>query len=203
MYKRNEAGQYELQQHRDFEFKDACPQFEFNRRNSQELLMFTQEEVCLIDYMQAHIEMRQIVHEVKNQLDASPTTGIFSDDQTKFVMASSSSCLYVDLKKNLEIDIDQKEEVDEIMSAICVKDQFYVLANKKQRMLGFYVFIIDSNRPKDKCHYLINRFHGLDITDCNMHYMRPQGEVDLNQMVISYKSIGINTFNIFVFDLDS
>ena len=88
-------------------------------------------------------------------------------------MASSTSCLYVDLKKNLEIDIDQKESVDEIMSAICVNEYFYVLANKKQRKLGFFVFIIDIKRPKDPCHYLINRFHGLDITDCDMHYMKP------------------------------
>ena len=58
IYKRNEAGAYELQKHRDFEFKDACPQFEFNKRNNQEILMFTQEEVCIIDYMQEHIEMR-------------------------------------------------------------------------------------------------------------------------------------------------
>jgi hypothetical protein len=62
---------------------------------------------------------------------------------------------------------------------------------------------IDIENPSKPAEYLIQWSNKLDIGNCDMHILK---EVDANgneerSIVVSYKSIGINTFNVFVIDL--
>ena len=49
-----------------------------------------------------------------NALDANPKFGVFNFDQTKFIITSSEDILYVDINKQIEIDLDDREEVSSI-----------------------------------------------------------------------------------------
>jgi len=65
----------------------------------------------------------------------------------------------------------------------------------------------NSPKPKSGEKYLINWNNKLDIGNCSMHIMKEKFEKedgtieDSEYVVVCYKSIGINTFNVFVIDL--
>lgn len=88
---------------------------------------------------------------------------------------------------------------------------FYILANKKNSLLGFYLYKLDFNKPfssnkKHDSDYLIRWNNKLDIADTDialMHEKDKKTGLPSNFIVVSYKMIGINTYNIFVIDLDS
>jgi hypothetical protein len=80
-----------------------------------------------------------------------------------------------------------------------------VLCNKKDGQLGYYLFSIDMNDPDAPCRYYINWDNKLDIADVGLDFMKEKlanGEVT-DSIVVSYKCIGINTYNVFVIDIDS
>lgn len=112
--------------------------------------------------------------------------------------------LYVDIKSGKEIDLDDREEISAIQNIITDDNHFYVLANKKEARLGYYLFSVNLNNPDEDSEYLIQWTNKLDIGNCDLHLMEEKdsktGENHTN-LVISYKSIGINTFNVFVISL--
>ena len=127
---------------------------------------------------------------------------MFSPDQSKFIVTSSSDILYVDMQTGLEIDLDEREEISNIENILADSENFYVLANKKEGMLGYYLFNVNINKPHSKSQYYINWTNKLDIGDCDMHLLvNKKGQFIKKSIVISYKCIGINTFNVFVIDL--
>jgi hypothetical protein len=113
IYKQNSHGKFELEKLRDFEFKDACIQFEFNNRNNRELIFFTREDVFKWDYIDESKE-KETYYKFDNALDANPKFGVFNSDQTKFIITSSEDILYVDIHKQLEIDLDEREDISSI-----------------------------------------------------------------------------------------
>ena len=74
------------------------------------------------------------------------------------------------------------------------------MANKKNGKLGFYLLALDADKPKEPVEYLISWSNKLDIGCCDMNIMEEKdGSVSI---VVSYKMININTYNIFVIDLE-
>ena len=68
-----------------------------------------------------------------------------------------------------EIDYDDKESISVIQNIITDDRYFYVLANKKDGKLGYYLLQIDSHNPNKKENvYLINWSNKLDIGNCDM-----------------------------------
>jgi hypothetical protein len=203
IYKQNSQGKFELEKLRDFEFDDACIQFEFNNLNSRELFFFTREEVFKWDYLD-EAKDKELYYKFSNALGAEPKFGVFNSDQSKFIITSSEDILYVDKNKSIEIDLDDREDISSIQNIIADKDKFYCLANKKEQRLGFYLFSVDMQNPHNESEYLIKWTNKLDIGNCDMHIMKEKDKNtgDLSsKIVVSFKSIGINTFNVFVIDL--
>jgi len=109
------------------------------------------------------------------------------------------------LSKGLEIDLDDREEISSIQNIITDNHYFYVLANKKEFKLGYYLLTIDIKAPQNDADYLIHWTNKLDIGNCDLHLMQEKsktGETE-HSIVVSYKCIGINTFNVFVIDLQT
>ena len=108
-----------------------------------------------------------------------------------------------------------------IQNIITDNKHFYVLANKKEQRLGYYLFSVDLNptnqKPPRETDYMIQRTNMLDFGNCDLHYMMETVRDDVNgdipkkidcveigrklrndtNIVVSYKRIGINTFNVF------
>ena len=80
-----------------------------------------------------------------------------------------------------------------------------MLCNKKKHKLGFHLLKVDMKNPESDVVYLISWNNKLDIGDCDMQLMKENKKHGLveHSIVVSYKIIGINTYNVFVIDLDS
>lgn len=72
----------------------------------------------------------------------------------------------IDLVRELEIDIDEKFFIGDIRSIVFIRGKFYLLANKCERMLGYFLLEIDEKDIKNmNPRYLINWKSRLDIGD--------------------------------------
>jgi len=112
--------------------------------------------------------------------------------------------LYVDTTTKLEFDIDEREKISAIQNIIADETNFYILANKKDSKLGYFLLSLEIDNPEKKCEYLIKWSNKLDIGNCDMHILNENHQGILRKsIVVSYKSIGINTFNVFVIDLET
>jgi hypothetical protein len=105
-------------------------------------------------------------------------------------------------KDDHELDIDNEYKVGDIRSVVYVEQvsKFYMLANKCQGMLGYYLMEIDEFDP---CNVepllLINWKSKLDIGDASMFTIQHKDKG--RYLVLSYKSIYINTYNVLVVSL--
>ena len=189
---------------RDFEFKDACITFHFNKKNSNELYFFTQTELFKWDYTDEG-KQRETVYNLENELGEQPKFGQFSPDQKKFIVTSAVDILYVDTNKKYEVDFDDKEDISNIENILADDKHFYVLANKKEGRLGYYLLSIEIDNPDKESEYLINWNNKLDIGNCDIQMMTETLKCGVKEqyIVVSYKCIGINTFNVFVIDLET
>ena len=79
---------------------------------------------------------------------------------------------------------------------------FYILANKRKGLLGYYLARMDQNDPmkykkNESKLYIINASNRLDIGDSSITLLYHDNR---RLLIVSYKSILINTFRIFVID---
>ena len=120
------------------------------------------------------------------------------------VVATTTDLHYVNIDTTYEVDIDQGEYITDIEAIAADENTFYILANKKDQRLGYYLVMIDNQNPhKDAgrpSRYLISWTNKLDFADANMYLMKEAGR-EAASLVVCFKSIGINTFNILVIDL--
>ena len=119
------------------------------------------------------------------------------------VIASPEDCIYIDMNKELEVDIDSLYKVSSIKEIIYDEEDrlFYFLSNKFDEKLGFFVFSINEMDPYDS-RFFIKYKNKLDIGDADIYILRSK-QCRLKEIVISYKTIYINTFNILVMDISS
>lgn len=76
---------------------------------------------------------------------------------------------------------------------------FYILSNKLEEKLGFFVFTLQEEDPYQAKFYIKYK-NKLDIGDTDISVLRnvKQG---VKELIISYKTIYINTYNIIVLDI--
>ena len=82
--------------------------------------------------------------------------------------------LFVDMQNNLEIDIDDRENISAIQNIIFDDSKFYILANKKDAKLGYFLLSIEIDKPEEDCDYLIRWSNKLDIGNCDMHILNEE-----------------------------
>ena len=136
-----------------------------------------------------------------------PLFGIFSKCQTKCIVTSINDVLFIDLKTGFELDIDAKENVSNILNIVSDEDYFYIIANKKHDVIGYYLFMMDINKPTAEFEYLINWTNKMNIKSIDLQFLVDEADENTGKMTkrlaVSYKSEGINTYNVFVFDMET
>lgn len=88
--------------------------------------------------------------------------------------------------------------------------KFYFLTNKKSGQLGFFLIEFKDSDPK-KYNFITMWQHKLDLDDANIYILRgkdtnPKASNEnqsFKELVISYKTCFINTYNVIVTDLSS
>lgn len=85
------------------------------------------------------------------------------------------------------------------------EDDFYILANKYEEKLGFFIIRIDAKDPEGDNLFLAKWKNKLDIANASLNVLRHQ-DSDGNmfkELIIAYKSININTYNVTVMDISN
>ena len=82
---------------------------------------------------------------------------------------------------------------------------FYLVANKYDEKLGFFIIKMSETDPINNFKFLTKYKNKLDIGDCKLFVMRSRigkdKKTQLKELVISYKTIYINTYNIVIMDI--
>jgi len=105
---------------------------------------------------------------------------------------------YVSLETRTEFDVDEHYELGALKEMIYDPTDkfFYLVTNKHQGKLGFFVLRIERNPAEGK--FLIQWKNRLDIGDVNLSILNQNG---LKEIIISYKIIYLNTFNVVSIDI--
>lgn len=81
------------------------------------------------------------------------------------------------------------------------ENSIYILSNKQDEKLGFFVLKIDlDDKDPTNGKFLIKWKKKLDIGDANFFILR-NPTLKFKEIVISYKTIYVNVYNILVLDL--
>jgi hypothetical protein len=78
---------------------------------------------------------------------------------------------------------------------------FYLLANKFRDNLGLFMLRISEEDPNDY-KFLIKISNKLDIADADIFVLRNK-ERKFKELVVSFKTIFVNTYSIFVIDISN
>lgn len=139
------------------------------------------------------------------ELNQQPTFLQISEDQSILVVASLKDCRWVNLKTNHSYDLDSEFSIDFIREIKYDSEDktFYLLANKRKEKLGFYLMRINQDEPTKTHKYLTLWRNKLDIADANIFIERGKdsSSQDYKELVVSYKTIYINTYNVLVYDI--
>lgn len=124
--------------------------------------------------------------------------------QDVMVISSQEDGIYKDIRNGTEIDLDEKFNIG-IIKEIIHDDEdecFYLVANKYDEKLGFFIVRMSDSDPIGDFKFLTKYKNKLDIGDCKLSVMRSgEGQNRLKELVISYKTIYINTYNIVIMDI--
>ena len=121
----------------------------------------------------------------------------------------------VNVRSKKQWDLDKYFKITDIKCVIFYDDFFYVCANKRRfgkgdYKLGYYLVKIPEDNPvihaengdieKIEEMFLLNYQNKLDIGDVNMYVLK---ERTRNELIISYKTIYINMYCIYVINLEN
>ena len=111
--------------------------------------------------------------------------------------------IYTNLNTMEEYDIDEEFDID-VLAAVSFdsEDQhFYILSNKHKNLLGFFLLCIDKDTPLEGCRWLMKIQNNLDTGDAKVHIVR-DGNQAIKELIVSYKLIYMNTYNVIVMEVD-
>ena len=113
---------------------------------------------------------------------------MFNKNQDKFIVTSTTDVLYCNLNKpDNETDLDDELQIGSIENIQYDDINFYILANKKAGKLGFYLFLVNQENPrnevikggkvKENWRQVISWNNKLDIGNCDMSIMYEQEKI--------------------------
>lgn len=108
------------------------------------------------------------------------------------------------MAEGIEEDIDDNYTIGAIKEIIFDQEDrtFYLLCNKYQEKLGFFVLRMKEDDPSGG-QFLIKVKNKLDIGDCNISVLRKKGDSGVKELIISYKTIFINTYSVMCLDIST
>ena len=127
-------------------------------------------------------------------------------DQTIFLVASPQDCLYIDVKRNIEVDMDDEHNLKNFNTILfdAEDNQIYIIANKLNGELGFFILRLEGKDPYQKKgvnQFIVKWPRKLDIDDCHINILK-DSKRGYKEVVVSYKTIFVNIYTILVLDLN-
>ena len=82
------------------------------------------------------------------------------------IVSTFYDVLFVDINRKEEVDIDNLYKIGDIRSIVYTDKKFYILANKCERLLGYYLIAIDEKKPHYEYTLPFDCIQG-DVSDLN------------------------------------
>lgn len=163
-----------------------------------EILFAKFDEIIALNFFTSRM---RTIYKFKNPFRGQPHSFQPNNEQTVFVVTTNDETKYVNMKLNQEVELNNEYSIDVIKEVLYDNEDqhFYILANKYEEKLGFYVMRLEVQDPY-KIKYLIKWKNKLDIGDTNIFKLR-NFEKGLKELIISYKTIFINTYNVICMDI--
>ena len=158
-------------------------EYQFKNDGAKDSLIFCKiDQVFAFNFRTQAITM---VVEFESELAAQPQFFKMDDAQEIFLVASSSDAVFVNtgpehLKKiraergqgeTGQVDLDSFCPIEAIRQTCYDSDEkrFYIVCNKYEEKLGFFIFIVDENDPApEEPQFLVKWKNKLDIGDCQV-----------------------------------
>ena len=134
--------------------------------NINEILFTDYKEIIRFDYVNYTINT---YFQFKMQLNCSPEYVLFNSNQRIVMIASFYDVIWINLETDQELDIDNNFCIGNIRQIINYEKTFYILANKSNKKIGYYLIQIDEDYPVlTDSSYVINWNSKYDIGDANL-----------------------------------
>jgi len=119
-----------------------------------------------------------------------------NQDQSISVVASTANGIYFNHNTRDQIDLDDLYQIKDIKAIIHDHEEgfFYVLANKFEDTLGMFMIRFNELDTNDFL-FFVKWKTKLDIADASLYIVRDD-EKHYKELVVCYKTIFINTFNV-------
>ena len=103
-------------------------------------------------------------------------------------------------------DLDTVFGISDIKDVHFFENYFYILANKRNKKIGYFLLKVHEGQGREVSNmedmFIINKNNKLDIGDCDMYIFRDK-TCNAPVLVVSYKSIYVNTYTINVLNLNT
>jgi len=95
-----------------------------------------------------------------------------NEDQSGAIIGSDENLMYA-TSKGLDINLSKEYDIEDVRNVIFDKGNFYILANKRDGKIGYFLikFNFDRETNKGEVDFLINWEHKLPINDADMSVM--------------------------------
>ena len=119
------------------------------------------------------------------------------------IIASIDDRIYYNHMNNKQVDLDETFKISNIKEIIYDDEErlFYMLANKYDEKLGIFLIRFREENPI-KHRFILKWKNKLDIADADVNIIR-NTKNKYKELVLSFKTIFINTFNVQVIDISS
>ena len=153
------------------EFREFAIVFEFKNDEEESCVIFTNlNRIMKYNFVEDKLS---VLFDFKNDLSKQPNSIVFDKKQENAIIASADDVLWVNIRTADECDIDEVYNLGDIKSIIHVDDKFYVLANKFDRKLGYFLLELPEKKPKsdEPPKFLIRWTNKLEIGDAALHLL--------------------------------
>ena len=184
------------------EFASICMQFRFKAtkhgRDPTHIYFAKEESIMELNFDTE--ETRELV-QLQEPLSRQPEFFYMNDEQTVSIIASMDDGIYYHHRTGRFVDLKETFKVSSIKEIIYDEEarMFYLLANKFQEKLGVFLIKFEEDDPVNYQFFLKYK-NKLDIADADIAVMRNPAK-KLKELIVSYKSININTYNVYVVDI--
>ena len=126
-----------------------------------------------------------------------------NDNQTASIFCDEDSCVYFDHQEQLLVDIDNLMDIQSIKELEYDSEDkcFYIIGNRFNTKFGVFIAKFDEMNPQD-FEFILKMKTGLMIDCADIEIIRDKVNM-YKELIITFKTQYLNTFNLQVLDLST
>ena len=152
-----------------------------------------------------------VVDQFVEPMQFQPSLFWVTEDQNQYILCSKKDGWHYNATSRRFMDIDLLYSIDCIkeIGHDCEEKCFYILANRHNDRYGIFLIRFKEDEPQNYS-FIMKIGNSLEIEDCDIQIFtshQSHSEDDgghgksLKELIVSYKSIYVNNFTIFVMDM--